>query len=181
VTIARSVVLKKNCPLDTAGAACTYDFGSDIGLAAAQWTLNFAALGVAPAAGIVMGKHHAWKDEQTGRAPRKAKALMAAGGGLIGAGVVGVGTSVALAFVLPVRCAEKELSGSDPLEGDRCLLKAYPAWTMTNWASFSMISAGAGMLGYGKKYKETRRPVAQFRVAPYAGRTYAGIGLAGQF
>ena len=35
VTIARSVLLKKNCPLDDAmGAAkCTYDFGSDIGLA----------------------------------------------------------------------------------------------------------------------------------------------------
>src|SRR5262245_13007765 len=43
VTIARSALLKKNCPLEGMGAAkCSYDFGSDIGLAATAWSLNFA-------------------------------------------------------------------------------------------------------------------------------------------
>jgi hypothetical protein len=150
VTIARSVVLKKNCPLnDNNPSQCTYDFGSDIGLAAAQWSLNLAHVGVAPAAGHVLGKYHAWKDAGEGR-ERNIGAIMGAGGGLLGVGIAGVGTSIALAFVLPTRCVNVEIDSGDPLAGDRCLLKSYPAWTMTNWASFAMISSGAAMLTYGK-------------------------------
>ena len=89
---------------------------------------------------------------------------------------------IALAFVLPARCLDKEMGGTDPLAGDRCLLKSFPAWTMTNWASFAMISSGSGMLAYGSVYGRNReRPTANVRVAPFAGRTYAGIGLGGQF
>ncbi len=182
VTIARSVLLKKNCPLDMMGAACTYDFGSDIGLAATQWTLNFGVIGVGPAAGLVMGKYHAWEDDKKGRDARNVRALRIAGGSLIGVGVAGVVTSVALAFVLPQRCLDKELDGTDPLAGDRCLLKAFPAWTVTNWASFQMIGAGGGMLGYGNRYRKHRRSaIGQLKLAPSAGPTYAGVGLAGQF
>jgi hypothetical protein len=182
VTIARSVLLKKNCPLDSMGsAACTYDFGSDIGLAATQWSLNFGVVGLGPAAGLVMGKHHAWKDEKEAREARNVRALRIAGGSLIGVGVAGVATSVALAFVLPARCLDKEASGTDPLAGDRCLLKSFPAWTVTNWASFQMIGAGGGMLGYGNRYKKHRPALSTIKVAPSAGPTYAGIGVAGKF
>ncbi len=181
VTIARSVVLKKNCPLEDGTAACTYDFGSDIGLAATQWTLNIATIGLSAGTGVLLGRYHAFKDVGSGRV-RKAKVLQAAGGGLIGAGIVGIGTSVALAFVLPKRCLDKELDGGDPLSGDRCLLKAYPAWTMTNWASFSMVSAGAGMVAYGGNYKGRRGAVADnLRWSPFAGRTFAGMGVSGRF
>jgi hypothetical protein len=181
VTIARSVLLKKNCPLDTAGASCVYDFGSDIGLAATQWTLNFATVGFAAGSGVMLGRYHAWKDAGDGRM-RKKQVLMITGGTLVGVGVAGMATSIALAFVLPTRCLEKETSSGDPLAGDRCLLKSFPAWTMTNWASFAMISSGSGMLAYGSVYGRNReRPTANVRVAPFAGRTYAGVGLGGQF
>lgn len=183
VTIARSVLLKKNCPLDDAmGAAkCTYDFGSDIGLAATQWTLNLATVGFAPAAGVMLGRHHAWKDTQSGRS-RPIPVLMGTGGGLLGVGIAGVGTSIALAFVLPGRCLDKELESGDPLSGDRCLLEAFPAWTMTNWASFAMIGSGAAMLGYGTAYRKNKPSrVAQLRFSPFAGRTYAGFGFGGRF
>ena len=182
VTVARNAILKKNCPLSDSMpvAACTYDFGSDIGLAATQWVSNIVTVSLAPAAGTVLGRYHAWKDAGTGK-QRKAKALMGAGGGLIGAGVVGVGTSIALAFVLPARCVDKELDGGDPLAGDRCLLKAFPAWTMTNWASFAMIGAGGGMLGYGNAYRRSRPTMASLRFAPSAGPTYTGFGVSGRF
>lgn len=183
VTVARTAVLKKNCPLDSMpAAACTYDFGSDIGLAATQWTLNFGVVGLGPAAGIVMGRHHGWKDEADGRKARNVRALRIAGGTLIGVGVAGVATSVALAFVLPARCVDEEASGTDPLAGDRCLLKAFPAWTVTNWASFQMIGAGGGMLGYGNQYRKRRSgALSTIKVAPSAGPTYAGVGVAGKF
>ena len=108
--------------------------------------------------------------------------MMGVGGGLVGAGVIGVGTSIALAFVLPARCVDKELSGSDPLAGDRCLLKAFPAWTLTNWASFAMISSGGGLLGYGNAYRKGRPgPMANIRFSPWAGPTFAGAGASGRF
>ncbi len=181
VTIARNVVLKKNCPLDTPGSSCTYDIGTDIGLTATQWTLNFATVGFAAGSGVMLARHHAWKDAADGRM-RKKKTLMITGGTLVGVGVAGMATSIALAFVLPTHCLEKEASGTDPLAGDKCLLKVYPAWTMTNWASFAMISSGSGMLAYGSVYGRNReRPTARVRVAPFAGRTYAGIGMGGVF
>jgi hypothetical protein len=182
VTITRSVLLKKNCPLSGAGAAqCSYDISSDIGLAATSWSLNFATVGLAAGSGVMLGRYHAWKDAGDGR-QRKQKAITATGGALVGVGIAGVGTSIALAFVLPTRCVEKELGGGDPLAGDRCLLKAFPAWTMTNWASFAMISSGAAMLSYGSVYKKNRdRATARVQLAPFAGRTYAGVGVGGQF
>lgn len=183
VTIARSVLLKKNCPLgDAMGAAqCTYDFGSDIGLAATQWTVNLATVGFAPAAGVMLGRHHAWKDTQVDRT-RPIPVLMGTGGGLLGLGIAGVGTSIALAFVLPARCLDKELESGDPLAGDRCLLKSFPAWTMTNWASFAMIGSGAAMIGYGNAYRKSRPArMARVQVSPFAGRTHAGVGVGGQF
>jgi hypothetical protein len=182
VTITRSVLLKKNCPLSGTGAArCSYDFGSDIGLAATSWSLNLATVGFAAGSGVMLGRYHAWKDAGENR-ERRLKVINATGGALVGVGIGGVATSIALAFVLPARCLDKELGGSDPLAGDRCLLKAFPAWTMTNWASFAMISSGSGMLAYGSVYGRNReRPTANVRVAPFAGRTYAGVGLGGQF
>lgn len=180
VTIARNAILRRNCPLDSGLAACTYDMRSDLGLAATQWTLNVATIGLAAGTGTVIGRYHAWKDQSDGRV-RNVKALRGAGGGLVGLGSVGVITSVALAFVLPMRCVDKELDSGDPLAGDRCLLKAYPTWTMTNFASFSMISSGAGMLGYGANYRSRRGAVAELRFNPFAGRTYAGIGVSGRF
>jgi hypothetical protein len=129
----------------------------------------------------MLGRYHAWKDTQTDRA-RPIPVLMGTGGGLLGLGIAGVGTSVALAFVLPARCLDKELDSGDPLSGDRCLLKAFPAWTMTNWASFAMIGSGAAMLGYGSAYRKSRPTrMAQLQVSPFAGRTYAGVGLGGRF
>ena len=182
VTVARNVIFKKNCPLSDAMpiAQCTYDFGSDIGLAATGWVANLATAGFAPAAGTVLGRYHAWQDTGTGKR-RNSTVLMGAGGGLLGAGIIGVGTSVALAFVLPARCVQKELDGTDALAGDRCLLKAFPAWTMTNWASFAMIGVGGGMLGYGKAYKNKRPALATWRFSPAAGPTYAGAGMSGRF
>jgi hypothetical protein len=182
VTIARSVLLKKNCPLSGTGAAnCKYDFGSDIGLAATQWSLNLATIGFAAGSGVMLGRYHAWKDAGDGR-ERQRTAIVATGGALVGVGIAGVGTSIALAFVLPARCLDKEVGGSDPLAGDRCLLKAFPAWTVTNWASFAMISSGSAMLAYGSVYGKNRaRMAAKIRVAPFAGRTYAGMAMGGQF
>ncbi len=183
VTVARNILLKKNCPLSDsmAIAQCTYDFRSDIGLATTQWVANLATVGFAPAAGTVLGRYHAWADNGTSRR-RNARTMMGVGGGLIGAGVIGVGTSIALAFVLPARCVDKEISSGDALEGDRCLLKAFPAWTLTNWASFAMISSGGGLLGYGKGYKNRRQgPTATVRVSPWAGPTFAGAGVSGRF
>ena len=53
---------------------------------------------------------------------------------------------------------------------------------MTNWASFSMVSAGAGMVAYGGNYKGRRGAVAKnIRWSPFAGRTYAGLGVSGRF
>ena len=77
VTVARNAILKKNCPLSDSMpvAACTYEFGSDIGLAATQWVSNIVTVSLAPAAGTVLGRYHAWKDAGTGK-QRKAKALM---------------------------------------------------------------------------------------------------------
>ncbi len=180
VTIARNVILRKNCPLDSGVAACTYDFRSDIGLGVTQWTLNIATIGLAAGTGTILGRYHAWKDASSGRA-RNVKLLRGVGGGLIGAGAVGVISSVALAFVLPKRCVEKELESGDPLAGDRCLLSAYPAWTMTNFMSFSMISAGTGLVAYGSNYRSRRGAVASFSLNPYIGRSEAGIGISGRF
>lgn len=181
VTIARNVLLKKNCPLDTSSAQCTYDINSDIGLAATQWTLNFATVGFAAGSGVMLARYHAWKDAGDGRM-RNRKALMATGGALVGVGIAGMATSIALAFVLPTNCADKELESGDPLAGDKCLLKVYPAWTMTNWTSFAMISSGSGMLAYGSVYGRNReRKTAKIRMAPFAGRTYAGFGMSGVF
>ncbi|MCA9649987.1 MAG: hypothetical protein H6712_05200 [Myxococcales bacterium] len=180
VTIARNVILKRNCPLDSGVATCTYDLRSDVGLGATQWTLNVATIGLAAGTGTMMGRYHAWKDAGEGRM-RNIKTIRGAGGGLVGVGAAGVITSVALAFVLPMRCVDKELSSGDPLAGDRCLLKAYPTWTMTNFASFSMISSGAAMLGYGANYRSRRGAVAELRFNPFAGRTFAGIGMSGRF
>jgi hypothetical protein len=183
LTIARSVLLKKNCPLeDPMGAAqCTYDFGSDIGLAASTWSINLATIGFAAPGGVLLGRYHAWEDSTTGRV-RKAETIMGVGGGLLGAGIVGVGTSIGLAFALPARCVDKELQSGDPLAGDRCLLKAFPAWTMTNWASFAMIGTGSAMLGYGIHYRKHRGTVlSQLQPSPFFGRTYAGIGMSGRF
>lgn len=181
VTIARSALLKKNCPLEGMGAAkCSYDFGSDIGLAATAWSLNFATIGVASGAGVMLARYHAWKDAGTGKR-RKVNAIMGAGGGLLGVGVIGIATSAALAFVLPAKCVDKELGGGDPLAGDRCLMRAYPAWTMTNWASFAMVSSGAAMLAYGSTYKRNRGTLASLQVAPFIGRTVAGLGVGGRF
>ena len=166
--------------VDSGLATCTYDMRSDLGLAATQWTLNVATIGLSAGTGTLMGRYHAWKDASDGRT-RNIKAIRGTGGGLVGLGSVGVITSVALAFVLPMRCVDKELDSGDPLAGDRCLLKAYPAWTMTNFASFSMISSGAGMLGYGANYRSRRGAVAELRFNPFAGRTYAGVGVSGRF
>lgn len=182
LTITRNVMLKKNCPLDGMGAAkCSYDFGSDIGLAATSWAINLTNVGIAPGAGVMLARYHAYKDAETGK-KRPIRAIMGAGGGVLGAGIAGLIGSVAMTFVLPKKCVEKELGGSDALAGDRCLLKAYPAWTMVNWASFSMIAAGAGMLAYGNSYKNAGGKVARaIHVAPSAGRGHVGIGLAGRF
>jgi hypothetical protein len=182
ITIARSAVLKKNCPLDSAGGAvCTYDINSDLGLAATQWGLNFAAVGTAPGAGSVMGRYHAWKDAGIGK-ERKITGIMGGGGALVGLGSAGVISSMVMSLLMPKTCLEKELQSGDPLEGDRCLLKAFPAWTMTNWASFAMVSSGAAMLAYGSAYKKRKpAPVSRIQLSPYAGRTYAGIGFSGQF
>ncbi|MCA9710715.1 MAG: hypothetical protein KDK70_33045 [Myxococcales bacterium] len=180
VTIARNVILHKNCPLDEGTATCTYDLRSDLGLGVTQWLLNSATIGLSAGTGVVMGRYHGWKDQGDGR-QRNAKALRAAGGGLVGAGSAGVIASVALAFVLPVRCVDKELESGDPLAGDRCLLRAYPTWTMTNFASFSMISSGAALLGYGGSYRSHRKALASVHFSPFAGRTHAGIGVSGRF
>jgi hypothetical protein len=182
LTITRNILFRKNCPLDDGSAAtCTYDISSDLGLAATQWSANFAMVGFAPGAGYMLGKYHAWKDANEGR-ERKIGTIMGTGGGLLGAGVLGLGTSIALVFVLPKRCLDKEIGSGDPLAGDRCLLKAYPAWTMVNWASFAMIGSGAAMLAYGSAYQKRRGPrAAQWQLAPQAGRGYAGLGLSGQF
>jgi hypothetical protein len=181
VTIGRSVLLKKNCPLDPMSpGACTYDFGSDIGLAASAWSLNFASIGLATGAGVMLGRYHAWKDDGSGR-KRNTAMIQGVGGGLVGLGAVGLATSIALVFVLPARCVDKEVSSGDPLEGDRCLLRSFPAWTMTNWASFAMIGSGSAMLAYGSAYKHRRGKVSAFRISPNAGPTYAGIGMSGRF
>jgi hypothetical protein len=181
VTIGRNVMLKKNCPLDPMmPSACTYDFGSDIGLAATAWSLNFANIGLATGAGVMLGRYHAWKDGTTGR-KRNTAVIQGVGGGLVGLGAIGLVTSVALVFVLPANCVDKEVSSGDALEGDRCLMKAFPAWTMTNWASFAMMGSGSAMLAYGSAYKSRRGKVSGFRIAPDAGPTYAGIGVSGRF
>jgi hypothetical protein len=182
VTIARNALLRKNCPLDDGTAVrCHYDFGSDIGLAATQWSVNFAMVGFAPGAGYTLGRYHAWKDSTTGK-QRNIKAIMGGGGGLLGAGVLGLGTSIALAFVLPARCVDKELESGDPLAGDRCLLRAYPGWTMMNWASFAMIGSGSAMLAYGSAYKKGQAfRSARLQLSPQLGRSYAGVGVSGQF
>jgi hypothetical protein len=182
VTIGRIALLKKNCPLDDAmgAAACTYDLGSDIGLAATAWSLNFANVGLATGAGVMLGRYHGWKDTGDGRL-RKTRTIQGVGGGLVGLGIAGVATSVALAFVLPARCLDKELESGDALAGDRCLMRSFPAWTMTNWASFAMIGSGSAMLAYGSAYKSRRGRVSGFRLAPNAGPTYAGIGMSGRF
>ena len=79
-------------------------------------------------------------------------------------------------------CLDKELESGDPLAGDRCLLKAFPGWTMTNWASFAMVGAGAVMLAYGSSYKKRKAArITNLQVSPYVSSTYTGIGLAGQF
>ena len=181
VTIGRIVMLKKNCPLDPMGTqACTYDFGSDIGLAATAWTLNFANIGLATGAGVMLGRYHGWKDAGEGRT-RKFRTIQGVGGGLVGLGVIGIATTSALAFVLPVRCAEKEIMSGDGLEGDRCLMRAFPGWTIGNWASFAMVASGGAMLAYGSAYKSRRGKVADFRITPNAGPTYAGVGMSGRF
>lgn len=181
VTIGRIVMLKKNCPLDPMGtSACTYDFGSDIGLAATAWTLNFANIGLATGAGVMLGRYHGWKDVGGGKT-RNVRTIQGVGGGLVGLGIVGIATTSALAFVLPVRCAKKELEGGDALEGDRCLMRAFPGWTMGSWASFAMVASGGGMLAYGSAYKSRRGKLADFRVAPSAGPTFAGVGMSGRF
>ena len=51
---------------------------------------------------------------------------------------------------------------------------------MTNWASFAMIAAGAGMLAYGNAYNR-RTERYSWRIVPQAGPRYAGIGLMGEF
>jgi hypothetical protein len=181
VTIGRIAMLKKNCPLDAmGGAACTYDLRSDIGLSATAWSLNFANIGLATGAGVMLGRYHGWKDAGSGRT-RNIRAIQGVGGGLVGVGVAGLATSVALAFVLPVRCAEKELEGTDALAGDRCLMRSFPAWTMTNWASFAMIASGGAMLAYGSSYKSRRGRISEFRLSPDVGPTYAGLGMSGRF
>jgi len=181
VTITRSVLLKKNCPLEGTSTQCTYDFGSDIGLAATQWSLNLATIGFASGAGVMLGRYHGWKDATEGR-ERNRKAIMGAGGGVLGAGVASVGTAIALSFVLPKRCVDKELESMDGLAGDRCLLKAFPAWTMLNWAGFAMISSGSAMLAYGSAYGKSRnRHVSDLRFSPSFARNYAGFGVSGRF
>jgi hypothetical protein len=180
LTIARNVILKKNCPLEGMSTQCTYDFGSDIGLAATSWSLNLATIGIASGAGVMLGRWHAWKDKTTGK-QRKTTAILGAGGGLLGVGIVGIGTSAALSFVLSARCVDKELESGDALAGDRCLLKAYPAWTMTNWASFAMVSSGAAMLAYGTTHKRRSEMLASLQVAPVLGRNLAGLGVSGRF
>jgi hypothetical protein len=183
LTVTRNVLFKKNCPLSdgTTATKCTYDFGSDIGLAATQWGMNITNVGIAPGAGVMLARYHAWKDVETGK-KRPIRTIMGAGGGVLGAGVAGLIGAVAMTFVLPKKCLDKELGSSDPLSGDRCLLKAYPAWTMLNWASFSMISAGAGMLAYGNAYKKSGGAVASaIQVSPFAGRGQAGLALSGRF
>ena len=183
LTVTRNVLLKKNCPLKEGMAAtkCSYDFGSDIGLAATSWAMNLTNLGIAPGAGVMLARYHAFADAKSGR-KRPLGTIMGAGGGVLGVGLVGLVSSVALAFVLPTRCAKKELEGGDGLSGDRCLLKAYPTWTMLNWASFSMVSAGAAMLAYGSAYKKAGGATARaIQVSPYAGRGQVGLSLGGRF
>ena len=127
----------------------------------------------------MMARYDAWRTANGG--PERNRGLiMGVGGGLLGVGIAGLGTAVALSFILTTRCADKEVESGDPLAGDKCLLKAYPAWTMTNWASFAMIAAGAGMLAYGSAYKRSMRRYS-LRVTPQGGPRYAGIGFVGEF
>ncbi len=183
LVIARNVLLAKNCPIDgSAAASCTYDWKSDIGLSASAMVVNFGMVGVAPAAGWNLGRYHAWKDASGSGKQRKIGAIMGAGGGLLGVGIGGVVTTMALAVVLPIKCADKELESGDALEGDRCLLRAFPGWTVSNWASYAMIASGAAMLAYGKAYKRHRPTrVSMLQIVPAASRTYAGLGLTGRF
>ncbi len=182
LTIARNAKLAKDCPLDPKmPVACTYSFKTDLGLAAGQWSLNLANVGVAPGAGVMLARYHAWKDAGTGK-QRKLGAIMGAGGAVLGVGAVGVISSVALAFTMSKRCLDKEIDSGDPLAGDRCLRRAYAGWTMWNWSSFAMVSAGAAMLAYGSTYKRhASKREQRVQVSPYGGRGQAGVMVAGRF
>lgn len=182
--IGRNVMLHKGCPLKdgAAVAQCTYNLRSDIAMGSVQWAANLTNLGIAPGAGVMLARYHAWHDGTTGR-QRPLRAIMGAGGGVLGVGLAGVATSVALSFVLPVKCLDKELASGDPLAGDRCLLKGYAGWTTLHFASFSMVSAGAAMLAYGGAYRRASKGGAQaeVNVAPFAGRGQAGLAISGRF
>ncbi len=182
--IGRNVMLHKGCPLDngSAVAQCTYNLRSDVALGSVQWAANLTNLGIAPGAGVMLARYHAWQDGNTGK-QRPLRAIMGAGGGVLGVGVAGVITSVALSFVLPVKCLDKEVASGDPLSGDRCLLKGYAGWTTLHFASFSMVSAGAAMLAYGGAYRRASagRAQAKLSVAPFGGRGQAGLAISGRF
>ncbi len=184
VTVARNVVLRRDCPLNSgqAAAKCEYDLGAQLGLFLTQLPLNLAVVGLAPAAGAVMGKYHAWRAATGNGPPRKPGTFVAAGTGVLVAGIAGVGTSGLLSLVLSSRCVNKERQSSDPHSGDRCLRKAFPAWTMLSWVSFAMIGAGGAMLAYGSRYKQwSNRYGKTVVLTPHAGPTHAGLGLSGSF
>ena len=181
LTITRIGLMMKNCPMSESNPTCTYDIRSDLGLSASHWVLNAGAVGFAPGAGVLMGRYAAWKAANGTGPKRKPNVFIGTGAGLLGAGVAGLGAATALAFTSAKICTEKELESGDALAGDRCLKRAFPAWTLTNWASFSMISAGGALLGYGVAYKRAERTRYSFTVTPYGGFGMAGLAVSGSF
>lgn len=182
VAINRCVTAIESGSIEASGTQCIFQTGPAlVVLTPVGWVFNAATYGLAPAAGVIRGKHDgiaaAWGDGPD----RNATAFIGSGAGLLGLGVVG--------RVITFFTFGRSLSKCT--EGDACRTAMRLHFVGAQLSSAS-IAAGAGLLGYGVAFKKNRDSenarrksaglaTMNLRLAPQLGFDYQGLSLTGRF
>ncbi|MEX1366074.1 MAG: hypothetical protein AB1Z98_23315 [Nannocystaceae bacterium] len=182
VAINRCVTAIESGSIEASGTQCIFQTGPALViLTPLGWTFNAATYGLAPAAGVIRGKHDgiaaAWGDGPD----RNTGAFIGSGAGLLGLGVVG--------RVITFFTFGRSLSKCTDGNACRTAMRLHFVGAQLSSAS---IAAGAGLLGYGVAFKKNRdsekarRTSAglakmNLRLAPQLGFDYQGLSLTGRF